>query len=69
MSSENTGAGRTLDVSSGGVLFDATRPLPVGMNVELSISWPALLHNVAPLQLVISGRIIRANGYPRLPST
>jgi len=58
----DTGVGRTLDVSSGGVLFDATRPLPVGMNVELSISWPVLLHNVAPLQLVISGRIIRANG-------
>jgi hypothetical protein len=58
----DAGSGRTLDLSSGGVLFDATRPLPVGMNVELSISWPVLLHNVAPMQLVVSGRVVRAAG-------
>jgi PilZ domain len=59
---QDTGAGRTIDLSSGGILFDAARPLPVGLNVELSISWPVLLHNVAPMQLVVSGRIIRTNG-------
>ena len=58
----DTGTGRTIDLSSGGILFDATRPLPVGMNVELSISWPVLLHNVAPMQLVITGRIVRTAG-------
>lgn len=57
-----SGSGRTLDVSSSGLYFDAGRPLPVGLNVELSIAWPALLHNIAPMQLVISGRIIRAEG-------
>jgi hypothetical protein len=57
-----TGAGRTLDFSSGGVLFEPGRQLPVGLNVELSISWPVLLHNVAPLQLVVFGRIVRSNG-------
>jgi hypothetical protein len=57
-----TGAGRTLDFSSGGILFEAGRQLPVGLNVELSISWPVLLHNVAPLQLVVSGRIVRTEG-------
>lgn len=56
------GAGRTIDLSSGGILFDAGRPLPVGLNVELSIAWPALLHNIAPMQLVISGRIVRTHG-------
>ena len=56
------GTGQTVDLSSGGVLFDANRTLPVGLNVELSITWPVLLHNVAPLQLVVSGRIVRANG-------
>jgi hypothetical protein len=30
--------------------------------VELSISWPVLLHNVAPMQLVASGRIVRSIG-------
>jgi len=57
-----TGLGRTLDFSSGGVLFEPGRTLPVGLNVELSISWPVLLHNVAPLQLVVCGRIVRSNG-------
>lgn len=57
-----TGNGRTLDLSSSGVLFDAGRPLPVGLNVEVSIAWPALLHNIAPMQLVVTGKIIRAEG-------
>jgi hypothetical protein len=57
-----SGSGRTLDLSSSGALFDAGQPLPVGLNVELSIAWPALLHNIAPMQLAVSGRIVRAAG-------
>ena len=57
-----TGIGHTIDLSSGGLMFDAGRHLPEGLNVELSITWPVLLHNVAPLQLVISGRIVRTDG-------
>jgi hypothetical protein len=59
---QDAGTGRTIDLSSGGVLFDAGRPLPPGLNVELSVSWPVLLHNVAPMQLVVSGRVIRSMG-------
>ena len=58
----DTGTGQTVDVSSGGILFDAGRHLPEGLNVELSISWPVLLHNVAPMQLVATGKIVRCNG-------
>jgi hypothetical protein len=58
----DSGSGRTLDLSSSGVCFEAGRSLPVGLNVEISISWPALLHNIAPMQLVVSGKIIRADG-------
>jgi hypothetical protein len=58
----DSGSGNTVDLSSGGLLFDAGRHLPAGLNVEISISWPVLLHSVAPLQLVISGRIVRSNG-------
>lgn len=58
----DTGTGNTTDLSSGGIQFDAGRHLPEGLNVELSINWPVLLHNVAPLQLVVSGRIVRARG-------
>jgi hypothetical protein len=56
------GEGRTVDLSSGGVLFDAGRPLPPGLNVELSITWPVMLHNVAPLQLLVYGKIVRSDG-------
>ena len=57
-----TGTGITVDVSSGGLLFDAGRHLPEGLNVELSIAWPVLLQNVAPMQLVASGKIVRSGG-------
>ena len=59
---QDAGVGRTLDLSSGGIQFDAARPLPVGLNVELSISWPVLLRAVSPMQLVVSGRIVRSYG-------
>ena len=57
-----SGEGRTLDVSSGGILFDAGRPLPAGLNVELSLAWPVMLHSVAPLQLLVFGKIVRSEG-------
>jgi hypothetical protein len=57
-----TGIGHTIDLSSGGVHFETDRPLPIGLNVELSIAWPALLHNLAPLQLVAFGKIVRCSG-------
>jgi hypothetical protein len=58
----STGEGRTVDLSSGGVFFDSGRVLPVGLDAELSIAWPIRLNNVAPLQLVVSGRIVRTSG-------
>ena len=57
-----TGTGYTVDISSGGFLFDAGRHLPEDLNVELSIAWPVLLHDVAPIQLVATGKIVRASG-------
>jgi hypothetical protein len=58
----SSGEGQTLDISSGGILFDARRTMPEGLDIELSIAWPVLLNNVAAMQLVVSGRIVRANG-------
>jgi PilZ domain len=57
-----TGTGQTLDLSSGGIHFEADRPLPAGLNIELSIAWPAMLQGSAPLQLVVSGKIVRSVG-------
>jgi hypothetical protein len=55
-----SGAGRTLDLSSGGVRFTAGSDLPAGSNIALSIVWPALLHNVAPMLLAIQGKVVRS---------
>jgi hypothetical protein len=53
------GGGRTLNMSSGGVLFGGDQKLPAGAFVELSIHWPVLLQNTCPLTLLIVGRIVR----------
>lgn len=52
------GSGRTIDLSSSGIRFEAGRNLPVGLKVQLSISWPVLLHGASPLQLAVDGRIV-----------
>jgi hypothetical protein len=56
----DSGAGYTLDLSSGGVRFYAGRDLPPGLTVHLAVNWPARLDNIAPMQLAIQGRIVRA---------
>jgi hypothetical protein len=58
----DAGDGCTVDFSSGGVRFESGRTLPEGFDVELAIRWPVLLHNVAPMQLVVHGRIVRSRG-------
>ena len=55
------GTGTTVDLSSGGILFDAGRPLPVGKKVELSISWPVRVANVPSMRLIVSGVVVRAH--------
>lgn len=58
----DSGLGRTRDLSSRGVLFEIDRLLPAGTRLQVAISWPALLHGVAPLKLVAAGRVVRSNG-------
>jgi hypothetical protein len=58
----DSGSGRTINLSSWGILFETSQKLPVGHKVCLSISWPVLLHNVARMQLVVVGRIVRSDG-------
>src|SRR5205085_4327499 len=58
----DTGSGHTIDLSSGGILLETGRHLPEGLDVELSIAWPVLLHNQKPLQLAVCGRIVRSQG-------
>ena len=55
-----TGLGRTLNMSSGGVVFEADRPLQEGLDADLSIAWPASLSKSVGLTLRVRGRIVRA---------
>jgi hypothetical protein len=58
---ERLGLGRTLNVSSGGVLFEANEALPSGSSIELLVQWPFLLEGVCPLKLVIQGSVVRSD--------
>src|SRR5437762_13001255 len=56
---EETGDGKTLNISSSGVLFTTDQMLLPGRRLEVSISWPAQLTNKTALRLVAKGRIVR----------
>jgi hypothetical protein len=53
------GVGRTVNMSSSGILFTSEHMLLPGRRMELSISWPAQLNNETPLKLVARGRVTR----------
>lgn len=54
-----TGIGKTLNISSSGILFTTEHELPVGTRLEVSISWPAQLNDRCLLNLVARGRVTR----------
>jgi c-di-GMP-binding flagellar brake protein YcgR len=56
------GAGKTVDMSSGGILFTTTEQLQPGRLIELSVNWPARLDGTCLLQLVATGRVVRSEG-------
>jgi hypothetical protein len=58
-SGEEAGDGRTINISSSGVLFTSEHILLPGRRLELSISWPAQLNNKVALKLVAKGRVVR----------
>ena len=58
-SSSEEGTGKTVNISSNGVLFTTDQILVPGKRLELSISWPAQLDNKCQLKLVARGRVAR----------
>ena len=56
---EETGDGKTLNISSSGVLFTSEHMRLPGRRLELSIRWPAQLNDLVPLKLVARGRVVR----------
>ncbi len=61
-SSEEMGDGKTINISSSGVLFTVEHMLLPGRRMELAISWPAQLNNKTALKLVARGRVVRFEG-------
>ena len=56
---EEAGEGKTVNMSSSGVLFTTTQILRPGRRIELAISWPAQLNSKCALKLVARGRVVR----------
>lgn len=56
---EEGGAGKTINMSSNGVLFSTDQVLLPGRRVEIAISWPAQLNSKVALKLVARGRVVR----------
>jgi hypothetical protein len=56
---EEAGDGKTLNISSSGVLFTTQHVLLPGRRLEVAISWPAQLNNKTALKLVARGRVVR----------
>lgn len=56
---EETGDGKTLNISSSGILFTSQHLLIPGRRLELSVSWPVPLNDLVPLKLVAKGRVVR----------
>ena len=52
-------SGITRDMSKDGVVFKSRHPLPVGGHVELRIDWPARYESTYPIDLQLTGFVIR----------
>jgi len=57
------GAGKSVNISSYGVLFVAEHELALGDRLELALDWPAPLEGVIPLRLCMVGSIVRVDGF------
>lgn len=54
-----TGAGRTGNLSSCGMLIVTDQRMALGARLELNIEWPSLLDGLIPLQMVVVGKVVR----------
>lgn len=57
-----TGRGTTIDISRFCVFFSPENPVPAGINIELSIPWPAWLNGTVALSLLVIGKTVHVRG-------
>lgn len=55
-------AGRTVNISSSGVLFTSQHVMIPGRRLEIAIDWPVPLNGTCALKLVARGRVVRLEG-------
>ncbi len=55
-----SGLGRTINLSSSGMLVESEQHLAEGARLEVNIEWPSLLDGLIPLQVVALGRVVRS---------
>jgi len=60
LTTPQSGVGKTVDISSGGILFASGEPIHSGKRVQVAVNWPAMLDGGCPLQFVAFGRIVRS---------
>jgi hypothetical protein len=55
------GTGLTQDLSIHGIAFRCRKSLPVGAHVELLVDWPAKHGDLYPIELQVTGFVVRSN--------
>jgi hypothetical protein len=61
-SSASAGTGTTREISTNGLSFRCRRPLPLGSHIEIVVDWPARYGDVYPIDLLLTGFVVRAEG-------
>jgi hypothetical protein len=56
-----SGSGMTCDMSTTGLSFRCRRSLPVGAHIEIVISWPSRYGDNNPVDLQLTGFIVRCD--------
>jgi hypothetical protein len=57
------GTGVTREMSTTGLSFRARKPLPIGAHVELIVDWPAKYANDQPIDLQLTGFVVRSDNH------
>src|ERR1700694_3727669 len=52
--------GRTVEMSSKGIVLECDRVLPVGSKVEIAVNWPAQLNDKCRLKFVAVAKVLRS---------
>jgi len=56
---EAHGFGKTVNISSHGVLFEAEEDQPANGPIDVLMDWPCLRNGVSPVRLVVRGHVVR----------